>query len=88
MLNVRRTKRFDKDIHLAQKRQKKIHRLEHIVELLAYEQALPASCRPHKLSGDYEGCWDCHVEADSLLIYAYKGEELWLLRYGTHSDLF
>jgi mRNA interferase YafQ len=40
------------------------------------------------LRGNYAGARDCHVEPDWVLIYANVGEELRLLRTGTHADLF
>jgi mRNA interferase YafQ len=31
---------------------------------------------------------DCHIEPDWLLIYKIDGDDLYLVRTGTHSDLF
>jgi mRNA interferase YafQ len=31
---------------------------------------------------------DCHIEPDWLLLYKIDGEDLLLVRTGTHSDLF
>ena len=38
----------------------------------------------------YEGCRDCHIEPDWLLIYKYLDNELILLlvNTGSHSDVF
>ncbi len=46
--------------------------------------------RPHKLSGKYSNCWECHVKSDLLIIWRESEEELIieLVRADTHSDLF
>ena len=46
--------------------------------------------KAHKLSGDFNGYWECHVKPDLLLIWS-EDEKLMLLelvRTGSHSDLF
>ena len=42
----------------------------------------------HKLSGEWSGVWECHIEPDWLLIYAVTDEEVLLIRTGTHADQF
>jgi len=49
---------------------------------------LPKNARPHKLVGKYIGAWECHVEPDWLLIYAYQENKLLLRRTGIHVALF
>ena len=41
-------------------------------------------------SGDYSGCFECHVKPDWLLIYMLDNEAntATFLRTGTHADLF
>ena len=34
------------------------------VPLCTRKSQLPAEYRPHKLSGKYKGCWECHIQAD------------------------
>jgi len=82
--------RFKKDVKRTKKRGKDLDKLEEIVGLLAQDQDLPTRCRPHKLIGNYEGFWECHIEPDWLLVYGINDEEntLDLARTGTHSDLF
>ncbi|MBQ0074782.1 MAG: type II toxin-antitoxin system mRNA interferase toxin, RelE/StbE family, partial [Prevotella sp.] len=45
--------------------------------------------RPHKLHGNKEGLWECHIKADWLLIWQQNDTEMTLLMVstGTHSDL-
>ena len=48
----------------------------------------------HKLSGEYYGVRECHIEPDWLLIYDKSGNvdvdkgNLTLIRTGSHSELF
>lgn len=60
------------------------------MQLLAETGTLPAKYNPHKLSGNYVDCWECHIKPDWLLIWKQNNEELILLftNTGTHSDLF
>lgn len=53
-------------------------------------EKLPAELRPHKLSGEYEGCWECHVRPDLLLIWIpdSRAKVVTFVRLGSHSDLF
>ncbi len=46
--------------------------------------------RPHKLTGNYKGFWECHIQPDWLLIWFQDDEKetIELTRTGTHSDLF
>ena len=46
--------------------------------------------KPHRLKGNYNGYWECHVKPDLLLIWDEKDEIrlLELVRTGTHTDLF
>jgi mRNA interferase YafQ len=61
---------------------------EQIVQMLASDQALPASKRDHALIGDLTGYRDCHVRGDLVLIYRQIGtDQLELHRLGTHSKL-
>ena len=66
-----------------------MERFRIVFEFLREDADLPAACRPHKLSGNYSGYWECHIAPDWLLIYVYPDDDtLGLIRMGTHSDLF
>jgi len=60
------------------------------IRLLEADGQLPMKYRPHKLSGQYAGTWECHLKSDWLLIWEQNDTELILLftGIGTHSDLF
>ncbi len=63
-------------------------KLRIIIELLLNEEPLPEICQDHPLRGKFAGSRDCHIEPDWVLIYAIRGNELVLLRTGSHADLF
>ena len=87
---LRPTTKFQKDLKRIQKRGYKIALLTEVLQKLANGEPLPAKNRDHALSGIYEGCRECHIEPDWLLIYEVAGNDLilYLIRTGTHSDLF
>lgn len=88
MLELIYETKFKKDLKLQQKRGKNLAKLFDIIELLQNDSTLPVNCRPHILSGDWDGFWELHIEPDWLLIYDFDDEKLYLARTGTHSDLF
>ncbi|MEZ5691737.1 MAG: type II toxin-antitoxin system YafQ family toxin [Rickettsiales bacterium] len=80
--------KFEKDLARMKRRGKNLDKLETIVDLLLNDKTLPARCHPHILSGDWDGFWELHVEPDWLLIYECDDDTVYLIRTGTHSDLF
>ena len=90
MLTIRYQTAFKKDYKRIKKRGYKMKRLETVVEILAEGRELPLVYKDHELIRDFAGCRECHIESDWLLIYERNEEELvlYLLRTGTHSDLF
>ncbi len=90
MLTIRYQTAFKKDYKRIKKRGYKMKRLETVIEILAEGRELPLVYKDHELIGDFVGCRECHVESDWLLIYERneEGLVLYLLRTGTHSDLF
>ena len=87
---IRPTTKFQKDLKRAQKRGYDIGLLTEVIRKLSAGEPLPAKNKDHPLSGDYAGCRECHITPDWLLIYETTDKELvlYLLRTGTHSDLF
>lgn len=90
MLEVVLSTRFKKDLKTASKRGYNLELLNDVVDKLASRQQLPDKNRDHELSGDYAGFRECHVAPDWLLVYRVVEEDLilYLMRTGTHSDLF
>ena len=82
--------RYLKDLKLARKRGLDEASLNEIVKRLINGEELPPQNRNHQLHGNYEGCWECHINPDWLLIYIKDTQIriISLYRTGTHSDLF
>ncbi len=81
---------FKKDLKACKKRGLNLDLLSEVLNLLCDGTPLPEKYRDHPLHGFFEGCRECHILPDWLLIYEYSGSELiiYLTRTGTHSDLF
>jgi mRNA interferase YafQ len=79
---------FKRDVKLAVKRGKDMAKLRELLVLLVEGNPLPPRCSDHPLSGNWKHHRDCHIEPDWLLIYKIDGDDLYLVRAGTHSDLF
>jgi mRNA interferase YafQ len=79
---------FRRDVKLARKRNKDMAKLRRAILLLIEGSPLPARFKGHPLGGDWKHFRECHIEPDWLLIYKIDGEDLHLVRTGTHSDLF
>ena len=79
---------FRRDVKLAQKRDKDMAKLREVILLLIEGNPLPQRYRDHRLGGEWKHFRDCHIEPDWLLNYKIDGDDLHLVRTGTHSDLF
>ena len=88
MRRITQRKQFRNDLKRQKRRGKDVEELIAAVEVLAETGALPEGYRPHKLTGEWKGVWECHIEPDWLLIYEVTATEVLLIRTGTHSDLF
>ena len=89
MYEVRMTKTFRKNTERCKKRGLNMELLKTAIRLLEADGQLPQSYRPHKLSGNYKGCMECHVQNDFLLIWVdEKNDIIELVRLGSHSELF
>ena len=90
MLKIVRTNRFKKDIKIAIKRKLDLNELDYVISKLANQEDLEEKYKDHALSGDYKDFRECHIKPDWLLIYSIDDEELelFLIRTGSHADLF
>lgn len=84
------TGQFKRSLKRCVKRGLDLTRLQEVLEILRREGELPQRFSPHKLTGRYAGCWECHIQPDWLLVWQRNDKELVLilLDTGTHSDLF
>lgn len=89
-LTIYYQKQFKKDFKKIQKSGKKLDKLKIVIDLLLMQKKLPLKYDDHKLSGDYIGWRECHVNPNLLLIYRFdlENHRLELVRLGSHSDLF
>lgn len=89
MFTLKMTGQFKKDLKRIQNRPKKIEHLETVLSFLQETGVVPEIYSPHKLTGNYDGFMECHVENDFLLIWLDEEENvIKLVRLGSHSELF
>ncbi len=93
MFTLSFTNRFLKDLKLIKKRsQKDFDLLNVFINQLSLTgvKGLEKKNLSHKLKGEYNDCWECHVKPDLLLLWIEitSENEIRLIRTGSHSDLF
>lgn len=88
MLKLNTSAKFKKDFKLCVKRGYDMSLLQTVVDTLRIPAPLPGKNKDHALSGNWAKHQECHILPDWLLIYRVAGDELYLVRTGTHSDLF
>jgi mRNA interferase YafQ len=87
---IKTTNKFEKDFIRCTKRSLDMDALGEVVEILERSGKLSRNYKPHLLSGNYNGYWECHIKPDWLLIWRQNNQikVIELVRTGTHSDLF
>jgi mRNA interferase YafQ len=93
MYGIFYTGQFRKDLKLIKKRSSdSFVKLKNVVKTLESggHLSLPASYKKHKLTGNYDKHWECHIHPDLLLIWLQNDGEkqIVLVRAGSHADLF
>lgn len=88
MLNINASTKFKKDYKSCLKRGYNINLLVQVINILRIPASLPVKNKDHTLTGNYAGNRECHILPDWLLIYRIENNDLYLIRTGTHSDLF
>lgn len=67
----------------------RMRQLYDVLQYLIQGMQVPAKYLPHKLVGRYEGCMECHVGSDFLLIWIdEESDVIEIVRIGSHSELF
>lgn len=81
---------FKKDLKKMVKRGADVELIRNAIGFLEKEGQVPASYRPHILSGVWQGIWECHISPDWLLLYDINDtiNLIRLVRTGSHSDMF
>lgn len=86
------TTKFKRDLKKAKKQGKNLKELESIISNLQKNIPLDPKHVDHSLSSNWQGCRECHINPDWLLIYRLGKdgdlELLELVRLGSHSELF
>ena len=87
---IRFSGQFKKSYKLCKRRGYDMTKLQTVMYILGEHGVLPAEYRPHILSGNWAGVWECHIDSDWLLLWERNEKELILLLLdtGTHSDVF
>jgi len=90
LYSIAYTGAFKLDYKRCFKRNYNLLLLQHAVDILETTGSLPPHYKAHKLSGDYNDYWECHILPDWILIWAQDNiqKELTFIRTGSHSDLF
>ena len=89
MWKFKQTTQFKKDFKKYEHNKKKLVSFMNVLSQLREEGKVEAKYNPHMLKGDYQGCMECHVENDFLLIWIdEENQTIRLTRLGSHSELF
>ncbi|MBP3229079.1 MAG: type II toxin-antitoxin system YafQ family toxin [Bacteroidaceae bacterium] len=89
MPRLKQSTQFKKDLKRYLRRPSKLRALREVTEHLKATGHVPQEFKPHKLHGVFEGCIECHVEDDFLLIWIDMATDvIKLVRLGTHHELF
>ena len=64
--------------------------LKDAISILLEQGSLPPEYKAHKLSGNMNGIWECHIRPNWLLVWEQNDDELimLMLRTGTHQEVF
>lgn len=86
------TTRFKKDLKKIKSRAKDFELVAQTLKVLQQEgvSGISVQMKPHKLKGDFEDNWECHIIPDLLIIWLQieNPKEIKLVRIGSHSELF
>lgn len=90
MYEIVYSSQFKKKLKLCAKRGLDMHKLQDVLKILSTGSALPPKYKQHKLTGNFAGCWECHIQPDWLLLWKQYDEQLELIMVdtGSHSDIF
>jgi len=93
MYKLFQTSQFRKDLKKILKRNRndfdKVFETLEILNQFGID-GIPKEMIPHRLKGNYNKNWECHIKPDLLIIWIQieSPKEIKLVRVGSHSDLF
>lgn len=90
MYEIRLSSKFRRDVRRCKRQRKVMDLFKNINALLISGKPLLKKNSDHKLSGNWNGHRECHIEPDWLLIYRVDEDEkvIEYVRTGSHSELF
>lgn len=89
MKQVHLSSQYKKDFKKYRNDKPKVAKILEVVKILERGETLPPRYMAHKLIGNYDGCLECHIETDLLLIWIDEEKQIIrLVRLGSHSELF
>ena len=90
MYQIKFSGRFKKSYKLCIKRGLNPELMSNALRSLAETGTVPYELLPHSLHGNYEGCMECHLQPDWLLVWEKHDNELYVMMVttGSHSDIF
>lgn len=89
MKKIKYSTQFRKDFKRYRNKPEKVEELHIISKLFEQGIPIPPKYLPHRLSGEYKGFMECHLESDYLLIWFDESHETVVFeRLGTHHELF
>ena len=81
--------KFKKDLKRYRHKEEEMKALNVILKMLKNNGRVSSEYKPHSLHGIYQGCMECHVKDNFLLIWFDKQTNtIKLMRLGTHHELF
>ena len=86
------TTSFKKDFKKVKKNRKDFESAALVLKTLQLNgvDGIPQKMKPHKLTGQYNDNWECHIKPDLLIIWIQieSPNIIKLIRIGSHSELF
>ena len=83
-----KTSLFKSDFKKFKNKPSDLDKLNQVVDLLRNGKELEPHHKKHKLYNNYQGCWECHIRPNLLLIWEENELFLDLKRLGSHTELF
>jgi mRNA interferase YafQ len=81
--------KMDKDLRRVIRRNRyDISLLDKAILILREDKPIPPEYEKHPLHGDYHNCWSLTLAPDWRLVYYINDDCVYLVRTGTHSDLY
>lgn len=89
MKELRYTTKAKKDLKKYRNDPRKMRKLYEVLRMLVNDIQLPPTYRAHELKGNFQGCLECHIESDFLLIWIdEESNVVEIVRMGSHAELF